>query len=682
MANPQLQDWQCPPQADPESKRLGWLRECQEDGEISKQANRGHADYRQFMDVIAGRIDSDDLLDYRSSVNTNELKTNVRWAIAAMSKLRPIWGYSSSNQMYKKVTEMMNKVSQCVYLQTEGSGPADRSIRKALQWAGATSKGWVRPIYRRDLLTGKGNIHHLTYGDPSIIPVQMPASNNPQEAYAIHILEEMPIFMAHAMFPRFQDRLLPTNSKYWYDADINKASKDNARWWNRMTNWGSKAVRGKRDRTNLYVPIRYTYIQDFTLNETDQEIPMGDPGTSWFYRVPFMGQEIQRHGSTIKANENHCRLYPMRRLMISTQDCLIYDGTAFEWSARVPLIPFTFDEWAWGDCFGLVHDGYDLQRTMTAIERGSADKIKAQMDMPLGYDINAVTKKEAEQFDPMQPRARVGFDGLAGDMPFKEVVPPETYKISSETVAFHQLLSAGMKRNFMLNELIQLAKTRALGSGSDNIEQILGAVGPIVEDMSRSMEAPMAEWGEQEKWLILQYFDTARIMKYGGTDAVPEELFDYDPSSIVPSHLPGENPDSGESRYTKIERAKTFAENLKFQVRPHSLHELTQMQQKLLLLQFKKAGGKLASSTIAEAFNIPNYGEFPGATELEKAQAEMEYDIEMAGRMKEVAGGSGLLPPGAAAPGKNPEGRPPTNAHPPRLAQKDNGARSTITTAQ
>lgn len=684
MAEEKFSDWQCPPAATAEYKRLGWLSESTEDGQNALKANRGYSsDYRKFMDVIAGKIDDDTLLDYRSAVNTNELKTNIRQVIGAMAKLRPIWGYSSGNKGFAKYAEMMNQVTRAVYLQSEASGPADRTIRDALQWAAATTKGYVIPSYQKDLATGRGGIYHEAYGNPSVLPVQMPANRNLQQAYTVHVMTEWPIFKAHALFPKFQDRLLPTTSKYWHDADIRKSAKVNTGWWNRMA---SSLRRGKEgtDRANLFVPIRKSYIIDLTLNETDAEIPMGEQGTSWFYKVPYMGQEIVRGGKTKKADESDCRLYPMRRLIISSQDCIMYDDTAFDWHGLVPVIPFSFDEWAWGDSFGLVHDGYELQKAMTAIERGSMDKVKARLDIPLAYDINQITKKEAEQFDPMQPRARAGFDGMAGDMPFKEVVPKEVYEVASQDLAMHKLLSDAQKRCFALNDLMQLAQARALGSGSDNIEQILGNVGPIIEDMSRGMEPSMSAWGNIEKYLVLQYFDTPRVMQYVGIDGVPEGSFDYHPNSLVPSHVAGEDPDKiAESSYSRIERAKMFADNLLFTVTPHSIHELTQMTQKLGLIQLKKAGVKISSETLAEAWNVPNYGHTEGSTEVEKFRAEQEDDLLFAARMKQVAEGiPGLLPPpGAAALGKNPEGRPSSNNKPPHLSQKDSGTRSTIATS-
>jgi len=111
------------------------------------------------------------------------------------------------------------------------------------------------------------------------------------------------------------------------------------------------------------------------------------------------------------------------------------------------------------------------------------------------------------------------------------------------------------------------------------------------------------------------------------------------------------------------------------------------MVMKLGLIQLKKAGVMIDSQTIAEAWNVPNYGNIDGATVIDKFKNEQRDQLIFAAQMKELAGGLGLGTPGGqpGAPkpgGGNPEGRPATNAAPPQLQQKEGGARSTIATSR
>jgi hypothetical protein len=686
----QFREWQCPPAAIDESRRLGWLNESVEEGQAWLKSQRGYTDFRKSLDTLSGMDTSVvQTAAYRSKLNPNPLKRNVREVIGALAKIRPIWGYHSDNKAYSPQAEMFNKVTQAWYLESM----ADRAIRGALQWAASTNRGWVRPVYRRTMYgTGQGDISLMTYGSPSVLPVQLPSSGDFQSAYVMNILDEMPVAMAHGMFPMFQDRLRPASSRYWYMNDgVRKAAQGN--WMQRAFGRGQRKS-GDNALSELVVPIRYSYVIDLSINTTDKPIPMGEPGSSWAYTVPFRGQRIaigvdkEGHETFREANENDARLYPGRRLIISSDSCICYDGPSFDWHGMFPGVSFCPDDWPWEPIgFSLVRDGFDLNEAIKTIARGNMDKIVSSLDMSLAYDINAVAKKDADAFDPMQPRGRVGFDGSALEgQPFTPVIPPEVLKVTPESMTMVQWLQDCLDRQLGVRDAMTLAKMRSVGS-MDELEKAVEANGPIIEDISRSMEPPMRDLGVMVKYLIMQYYTTPRVMQIVGADGVSPQVFDYDPSSLIPSHAPGENPDSGPSKLSPRERARIFADNLRFLILPNTLHEMSQMTMKLGLIQLKKAGVMIDSQTIAEAWNIPNYGKIDGNTVLERYKREQEQQLEFAARMKQFAEGLGLGTPGAppGAPGAGggaPEGRPSTNAAPASIQQKDGGARSTVSTSK
>lgn len=687
-----FQEWQCPAQAANEERRLGWVNEATEEGQNWLKSQRGYDDFQRAMDVLAGRPDPLESVRYRSKVNSFRLKKNIREVVECLANIRPLWGYHSENPAFAEHAGMMNKVSRALYLEQF----FDRSLKEALQYAAATCTGWVRPVYRRNQAgKGKGNIQLLTYGSPCVIPVQMPSSNDWQEAYAVTLLDEMPIFMAHSYFPDFQDRLTPTHSRYWYSAEIHKAASGNM--WKRM--FGGMFKRKEQEMlSDLYVPVRYTYVNDLTINKTGSKIPMGEPGAPWYYEVPSLNEMVPAgadgNGLPLyrSATANDARLYPFRRLIISSENCIMYDGPAFDWHGELPLIPFCVDDWPWEAIgFSLVRDGYELQKAITRIDQGVMDKIGAQLDLPLGYDINAVSKREAVQFDPMQPRARVGFDGSQVERPFVPVVPPEVYDVRPEILAVRQQFMNDMDYQIGIRDIVALAKARAVGRDSDQLEALMEANGPVVRGISRSMERSLCRVGQQLKYLILEYMDTARLMQYVGEDGVSREIFDYDPRTLVPSHLPAEIPTDGadmpqNSSYTKLERARWFADNLRFFLLPHSIHEITQMTHRLMLLQMRQRGAPIDWRTIAEACDVPNFGTKPeGNTAYERYWNEQEDMVLHALRIKRIAemeqAGDilGMLQPKAS--GSNPVtgGRPPTAQSAPRIETKDGGTRTTIT---
>src|ERR1700678_68261 len=202
-------EWQSPPAAVRESYKIGWANEAVQEGLAWLKSQRGYGDFRKSLDIIAGRDTVRTAAAYRSSLNTNRLKSNVRAVIGVLAKLKPMWGYDSDNKSYKERANMMNKTTRAWYLENM----VDRSIRSSLQYAAATCSGWAHPIYKRAMAgTGTGELIIESYGSPSVLPNQLPANGNFQEAYCVTILKELPVYMAHGMFPRFQDRLNPSSS--------------------------------------------------------------------------------------------------------------------------------------------------------------------------------------------------------------------------------------------------------------------------------------------------------------------------------------------------------------------------------------------------------------------------------------------------------------------------------------
>lgn len=699
-----LHSWQIPPHSASDKDKIGWLNEACEEGISWQKSQRGFGDWRKAMDILSGRVDPSSIPAYRSQLTTGRLKRNIKEVIGASANIRPLWQYNSSNISLQSKAAEMNKTVRAVYLERF----LDQSIKAALQWSAATCTGWLRPVYRRDIAgTGKGNICFDSYGSASVLPTQLPSNGDWQEAYAVTLMDEMPIWKAHGMFPKFQEQLQPTKSQLWYSSEIRTAAKGNLfqRMWN---SW-----RGNKNAllSELYIPIRYTYINDLAINDTGESIKMGTwsvdsltrpvPAVSWAYEVPSIGtpiptsQDASGRITFIAADENDARLYPNRRLIISSEDVVLYDGPAFDWHGELPLIPFTLDDWAWEPLgLGIVRDGYNIQQATDEIDRGTMDKVRAGLDMALAYDINSgVSRNEAEMFDPMQPRARVGYDGSTVDTPFKPVVPSEVLKLDPGAFQFREILTNTGDYQLGINSIQALAKARALSGDMDSIEKLLEADGPIVRDISRNIERSLARVGYQMKYLILQYYTTKRVMDYVGANGVSRETYDFDPNRLVPSHMPDE-PSNTPSIYTQMKRAKWFAEQLRFFILPHSAHEIAQMSYKLGLVQLRKAGVPIDSQTIAEAWNLELGADFTSNSPYDRYWEEQEKMAQHALRIKLIIDGimsMGVQPPqllvdaaGAAgeaagqATGENPEGRPPSGLQSPKVVNKDNGARSTV----
>ena len=688
--------WQCPSAEEPEKYRLGWLDEQCQDGERWIKSQRGvqnAQEYRRALDIISGREPTREHVDGRGRITGKRLKTNIRVSISGLSNIRPIWGWHAA-KAYADYASMMNKTARALYLE----GSWDRSVKEVLAWAAATCTGWMRPVYMRDQAgRGRGSIKLLTYGMPSVLPTQVPMNGDFQEAYAMTLLDEVPIYMAHSKFPDFQDRLKPTSSRYWYAAEIRGAAKQNA--WQRASSLFRK--RDTDEMADTYIPIRWTTVIDNSHNLSGHTLPMGEPGSPWYYEVPSLGQEISAgrdehgHELTRKANENDARMYPYRRLFIASQDCIMYDGPAFNWHGQCDLIPFALDKWPWEPIgFSLVHDGWALQEAIDEIDNGAHTKITAEMNMPLAYDLNAVTLKEAKEVDPFEPNGRYGYDGNYVDgKPFQSVVGPEVYQISPQTLAMRKEYQEELDYQLQVRDIVELGKARALGKGMDQIEALVAANGPVVRDMCRDMEMSLGKVGEQVGWLVLQYENTARLMQIVGPESMDNQVFDYNPADITPSHLPDETVHDPiteavvPSKYSQAQRARWFAENVRYYLMPHSAHEITQMAYRLMLLQGRQRGLPISAATTMQSMEIPDVGIPDGNTEQERFYNEKEVEIHHAARIQAVIMAEAIENNIVEALGGKPSGstksggRPPSNKTAPHQEVKS-GGRPIVSTSE
>ena len=120
----------------------------------------------------------------------------------------------------------------------------------------------------------------------------------------------------------------------------------------------------------------------------------------------------------------------------------------------------------------------------------------------------------------------------------------------------------------------------------------------------------------------------------------------------------------------QFERARWHKDNFNFSVLPYSLHEFNSMSRKLFYIQLQGRGFPLDPWTLAELFDIRNFGELPTIPDPEtggvrKAQTIFERWLawmEIQAKIQQAAGG------GQQQGGRR--GRPPTAQTGPTLENK------------
>lgn len=704
---PMTTSWQVPPFEQSASHCLGWVEEAIQEGEGYISGQKSYRNLAQNMKMFDGVFTD----RRRSTLVSNALKYNIRKFVETISDVREIGTVGSDAAQYKQFAEIENNVMKCIY--TESQFP--RQLRKALQWAAVTGVGYLWPKCKaEDYGFGERKIVFDALGLLDVLPVQVPANNDTQDAYVNTIYEYMPIAEAHARFPLFQSLLVPVN-QCTYPSRLTAKRLD----WTEKFRYGGET----RNWGNLYCEIRYTFVRDLRINNTGYELPMGDPDTSWFYKVPTLGQIIpggvlNNQVTMRKATIQDCRVYPNLRLIITNPGVSrpMYDGPAFDWHGKMPAVAYTVDDWPW-EALGLslVESVGSIEQTKRKHERGMDEVIAARMNPPMGYDRTSTGGPKVENFDIFEPNVRMGGDGRPKDT-FQSLLPDEV-QITDTNYKFHELLKNMEEQQLGINDLGQLMDAK-MNLSPDSFDKALETVGPIAKGIATSMESGNAKVGEMLKVMIPQWMDTARIIEYVGPDKVTSILIDFDPSSLVPSHLIDEY-ENGDlpfdivegvvvgraSLYDQLTRARKFAKSLRLISVPSTLLKITQAQEQLKYLQLYRNDFPLSPHTVAKKLGIENFGEIPGDTEFDKWVNWKKIQIALMAQEQQFASELGLGGPdsGASPTGTNqppPEhgpgggqappgqsnlhagGRPPSGKAKPKIVQKgkhDGNPRTTVT---
>jgi len=668
--------YECPARTAPEGDRLAWLKRSRAEAMQWLQTQPSYREFNEAVSILDETDGLDDIPEELSNVTAGEVRRNIREMVGVLSDLRALATFRTENKSLYNVGVVLDKLSDAWWYMERPK----RQVKGSIQVAAIAGTGFLCPDWNPDANgKGRGNIQLTVLPPHRVLPVGLPEDGDYQSAYCVHLVKETPISQAH--------------KKWWDQRGKISADRETPSWMRKgmqrfteflspvLQMFGAANLPRDNDPTFPTVDIVYSYIDDFSVNLTGKPIVMGQPNTMWEYTVPSLGDDIplgvnDAAGNPLyrKATTEDARLYPMRRLVIWCESGILYDDTSYWWHGRVPAIPVELDRWQW-EAIGrpLTHDVVRLERSLTRVMRVIDDMAVCRASPPLVAQ-EELPPAYAEGFSPRMPNQTLHMTSLSGE-PIKPILPADFYNLPTYIVDWVKYLEARIQRLMGVNDASALMKARQLPA-SDSIEKLREMAGPILKEMTESIELSMQELGTQWMWLAFEFYTAQRRIQVLGKDGITEEDLDYDPGTLVPSHLPGESTDKP-SRATRLERAKYFAGQFSFFVTPGSLHQITQLSQKLVLLQLKKMGFPIDNWTLADIFNLTNFGAAPeGAnTIMERWVAQQRMAEEAAARMAEQTGKGGG--PGQGAGG----GRPNTNARAPQIQQKDQGTRSSVVTS-
>lgn len=681
-----FQSYTCPsawtPTGDSNHKNvLGWMSEAVQEGQRYLESQRGYDDIDNAISMIIG--EDEKISKALSHVKINLAKRDIAEIVATLSNIRMLGTIKTDNKELDDVVSVLNRAQKQWYLSTF----ADRKIRSALQFAAVGAKGYVEMGWKKDYWTaGRGDIVLTPRGPRAVLPIQMGPDHDLQECYCVIIKETLGLNRALAKFPNHSDLFMPNGDRPgWFRRAMRKLK------FNSPALNASEMDKNREDDGGFpLVDIFKAYIIDLTVNTSTYARTMGKVGTNWEYTVPYLGQEIasdQRNegGQTLyrKAEWEDCLLYPLRRRVIFTPIGIIEDDSSPWWHRRVPIIPFSLDDWPWDYLgYSLTRDVEKPQQSLTRILRAMDDSANARLDAPIGYDDSGgMSKGAAERFNPRKGGQRLRMNMQMGD-PIKMLVPPAYYDLPSWVPELAKSLGESIPSLLGARGMEALGKAKQMPAG-DTLEKLMELTGPRTIDRARNEEVSIRDITDMWVPMAFQFYTTKRLLTMLGPDAAISEMKDYDPTNLIPSHTQaefalikeGKRP-ADKSSTQLVHRALHHIENFYTEVKAHSAHSITQMSRRLELFQLFLRGFPIDPETVAEAFDITNFGRISEYAHIFGLGQDAKLDTVL-GRYFAWAGIQSAIAQAGGGPQPGQRGRKPSGQTSPSMIGKS-GGRQTI----
>ena len=663
-----------------DTRVLGWLREAISDGDRLNRADPAYDRADVGMRYITGDQRQDPTaaaIAYLPKMTINESRKVVQAHASVLTDLKPVWSYKSFNPLFQEQGNLLNQLVIAWYI----SNMADLELGNWVKGALATGTWDLKVEWDPHARFGGDNrIYASDFRDT--LPWR-PASGSRseqdwqgcvfREEHTVNVLRGLYPTKAHLFVPSTDSMLATLMGRF--KASISRLVSPQTDTLSGL----SAGTHTQKPRSGNVILYR-AFLDDHSRNLTDKPIPMGPPGANWAYVVP--------PGS---------RLYPNKRLIVSTPEAVVWDGPSPYFHGYFPFSRLKLWDVPWQFL------GVSLLNDLIPVQDGINDNtndlrlgIKKWMDPTTVYDRQAVSETFMRLHDARRPGAKIKTNPTYGDG-FKVLdgPAPEVLNISLEFIKHLTDKFSDLSGTANLQSLLQLRQM----PGADTVRQYYEAMTPELRAEGRQMEAALRNVAEMIKVNIFQYEDTAKRVTILGDAGQALSDFDFDPNSLIPAMEPGQ------PGYTPLldaslpiaQRAQSAHKMFVFTVAPNSILAMNAQEQKMLRLQLARMG-YFDFWSLMESLEVPNIGQPPAiplppltppdptAVIASLQQRDGHYSLNpQNGQVMELRVpltvterliAQQLLGIGMTA---NPAGRKASGQESPKIEQKDGGSRQTVT---
>ena len=571
---------------------LGWIREAEEDGDRIIKSDPSYDQIQKSYDYIVGEQLSPQrrALKYLPQVVINESRKAIQVHVSALTDLKPLFGWKTVNPAYQQQADLLNQYAVAEWVTTF----ADLELGDAIKYALASGTGDLAVDW--DPHAPMGGAHSLSARDPrDTVPIRPSNARSLQLWEGVILREEHTVNALRSMYPGQQNYFRPST-----DSGLSRVMGRFRTSMNRILTpadpldaIGQGGVHTRKARSGSTV-LRRTYFHDRTRNLTPRAITMGQPGTAWAY--------------VVQPNEP---LYPRGRLVVSTDDVILYDGPNTYWHGMFPVCRLRLWSVPWQFLgIPLFNDLLPVQdainNTMNDLRLG----IEQWMNPDVVYNRNAVSDITIRTTDNRKPGKKVKINPAFGD-PWQKKDGPNPQVLSLCMELWNQLIAKHNDLSAVAN-LTALMQLRQMPS-ADTIEKYQNALTPEIRYEARQVEAFMRDMAQMTKVNYFQFLSKAKRVAILGSAGVTLNDFDYDPEMMVPALRPGDpnyTPELDADLTSRDERAQWMTQNFEFVIAPNSVLNIHSTERKLQVQQ-QSVMGYIDFWSYHEVMETPNVGPPP-----------------------------------------------------------------------
>lgn len=593
-----------------DARILGWLTEARTDGDRINRADPSYDQIEPAMRYIVGEQLSADRkrLKYLPQVVINESRKAMQAHVSTLTDLKPLFGWRTLNASYQRQCDLLNQYAIAEWVTTM----ADLDLGDCVKISLAAGTGDL--VCDWDPHAPFGGAHSLNARDPRDTLAIRPSHNrSPQLWEGVMLREEHTVNALKGMYPgRAQylraasDSILSTvMGKFRTIASRLLTPADP------LDALGQAGTHTRQARSGSIVTYR-TYLKDRTRNLTGKPIPMGTPGTNWAY--------------VVQPDEP---MYPRGRLIVSTDDLVLYDGPNTYWHGMFPVCRLRLWSVPWQFLgIPLFNDLLPVQDAINDTVNDIRLAIQQWVDPDVIYNRNAISEATMRTLDTRRPGKKLKVNPGFGDAYDRKDGPnPQIMAMMLDLWDRLTTKHNDLSGTANLTALLQL---RQLPS-ADTISKYYEALTPEIRQEARQIEAFMRDLSEMTKVNYFQFLSSTKRRLVLGNDAVALEDFDFDPNTLVPAMQPGEEgytPELDAILTTADERAQFFHKQFVFVVAPNSILALNSTERKMAALQQAQMG-YIDFWTFHEVFETPNVGAPPAIPLPPLKPVDMQTQMQM-----------------------------------------------------